>query len=339
MTANHSVSSPTRSRREEKMALQRTIKESRRAVLIVNTRSRQAAQAYAEAKRRLTEAGVALEASYPVRNAERLYEIVREEIAKGGKFIIVGGGDGTISSVVDHFAHTNVVFGVLPLGTANSFARTLGIPLDLAGAVNVLVNGKVADVDLGKINNDYFANGSSIGMPSIIGRATPHGLKKWLGRGAYLLVGVAKFMRYRPFRCIVTIDGEKHSFDALDVRIANGGYQGGVLVAPEADLESGKIVLHVLEGPSKWALAKEWARVALGAPFTAGRMNILMSRNLTIDTVPTQHVAIDGEVITRTPIQVSVARDALLLMVPTDYQDLDVADADAEASADELAGG
>ena len=110
---------------------------------------------------------------------------MREEIAKGRKFIILGGGDGTISSVVDHFAYASVVFGVLPLGTANSFARTLGIPLDLAGAIDVLVNGKVANIDLAKINEDYFANGSSIGMPAIVGRATPHSLKKWLGRGAY----------------------------------------------------------------------------------------------------------------------------------------------------------
>ena len=176
-----------------------------------------------------------LDAAYPVRHAERLPEIVREEIAKGRKFIIIGGGDGTISSVVDHFAYTSVVFGVLPLGTANSFARTLGIPLDLTGAIDVLVNGKVADVDLGKINDDYFANGSSIGMPAIVGRATPHSLKKWLGRGAYVLVAASKFIRYVPFRCIVTINGQQTSFEALDVLIASGGYQGGVLRCPRSE--------------------------------------------------------------------------------------------------------
>lgn len=319
--SRHHAGDPARSRRAEKAALEREIKETRRAVLVVNTRSRQAARAYAEAKRRLTEAGVILDAAYPVRNAERLPEIVREEIAKGSRFIIIGGGDGTISSVVDHFAYTSIVFGLLPLGTANSFARTLGVPLDLPGAIDVLTGGKVADVDLGKINGDYFANGSSIGMPAIVGRATPHGLKRWLGRGAYALVAAVKFMGYAPFRCVVTIDGQGSAFDALDVRIANGGYQGGVLVAPEAHLESGKIVIHVLEGLSRWALAKEWMRVAVGMPFAPGRMTDLKASHLTIDTMPTQHVAIDGEVITRTPIEVSVARDALLLMVPTGYQD------------------
>jgi YegS/Rv2252/BmrU family lipid kinase len=311
MTISHSVNSPERDRRQEKAVLEQEIKESRSAVLVVNTRSRHGARAYSEAIRRLAETGIALDAAYPVRHAERMPEIVREEIAKGRKFIIIGGGDGTISSV----------FGVLPLGTANSFARTLGIPLDLTGAIDVLVNGKVANVDLGKINDDYFANGSSIGMPAIVGRATPHSLKKWLGRGAYVLVAASKFIRYVPFRCIVTINGHQTSFEALDVVIASGGYQGGVLVARQANPSDGKIVIHILKGPSKWALAKDWARIALGVPFGPADLEVLRVPELTIDAVPKQHVAVDGEVITQTPIQVSVARNALLLMAPGGFEE------------------
>lgn len=173
MTTGRSTDDHTLEPRQEKAALEQEIKESCRAVLAVNTHSRRGARSYAEAKQRLTEAGLILDPAYSVRHAERLPEIVREEIANGRRFIIVGGGDGTISSVVDHFAYTSVVFGVMPLGKANSFAHTLGIPLDLPGAIDVLVNGKVADVDLGKINDDYFANGSSIELPAAVGRATP----------------------------------------------------------------------------------------------------------------------------------------------------------------------
>ena len=321
MTTSHSVRGPALDRRSEKAALEREIKESRRAVLVVNTRSRHGARAYSEAKRLLAEAGMTLDAAYPVRDAERLPEIAREEIGKGRKFIIIGGGDGSISSVVDHFAYAGVVFGVLPLGTANSFARTLGIPLDLAGAIDVLVNGKVADVDLGKINEDYFANGSAIGMPAIVGRATPHSLKRWLGRGAYGLVAASKFIRYVPFRCIVTIDGQQTSFEALDVLIASGGYQGGVLVAREARPNDGKIVIRILKGPSKWALVKKWARLTLSLPFAPSDLEILRVPELMIDTVPKQYVAVDGEVIAETPIRVSVAREALLLMTPQGFAD------------------
>lgn len=323
MTRSHPGHNQTFDRRADKAALSEEIKANRRAVLIVNTRSRRGASAYSQAKRMLQEGGLTLDASYPVRHAERLPEIVRKAIGDGHKFIIIGGGDGTISSVVGDFAYANIVFGLLPLGTANSFARTLGIPLDLADAVDVLVKGKIADVDLGKINDDYFANGSSIGLPAAVDRATPHGLKKWLGRAAYALVAANKFFHHRSFHCTVTIDGRSHSFETLDVRIASGGYQGGVLVAREAYVDDGKIVVHILEGSSRWALAREWARVALGVPFRKGDIKVLKASQLIIDTDPKQHVAVDGEVITQTPILVSVAREALLLMTPRGFHDHD----------------
>ena len=323
MITRGSKSGPIPDRRAEKAALEQEIKQSRRAILIVNTQSRRGERAYSEARQRLTDAGTVLEAAYPVRNAERLPEIVREEIAKGRKFIIVGGGDGTISSVVDHFAYKSVVLGVLPLGTANDFARTIGIPLDVERAIDVLVNGKVADVDLGKINHDFFANGASIGMASLVGRAAPQGLKRWLGRAAYALVGAYEFMRYRPFRCTVAIDGMETAFEALDVRIASGGYHGGVLVAPEADPDDGNIVVKIVKGGSKWALARVWMRTAMRASSVPANIEILRAPGLAIETIPRQHVSIDGEVIAQTPIRVSVARNALLMIAPHTYDDSD----------------
>ena len=138
-------------RRRKKPALEQQIKRSRHAVLVVNTRSRHGAHAYSEAKRLLAEAGIILDAAYPVRYAEKMHAIVREEIAKGREFIILGGGDGTISSVVDHFAYTGVVIWRCCRSARPTVlhARS-GIPLDLTGAIDVLVNGKVANIDLGK---------------------------------------------------------------------------------------------------------------------------------------------------------------------------------------------
>lgn len=138
-----------------------------------------------------------------------------------------------------------------------------------------------------------------------------------------MLVAAHQFVRHKPFRCIVTIDGQQPSFEAFDIRIASGGYQGGVLVAGEANPDDGTAVVHILTGPSKWALPKEWARLALGAPFSPTDTDVLRVGALTIDTVPRQHVAIDGEVITQTPIRVSVAREALLLVVPRAFREFE----------------
>jgi diacylglycerol kinase-like protein len=98
--------------------------------------------------------------------------VIQVAIARGNKLIVVGGGDGTLSAIVDYFAYQNVVVGLLPLGTGNSFARSLGIPLSLEGAIEGITNGKVVDIDLGKVDGDYFANVASIGFSAEVARKT-----------------------------------------------------------------------------------------------------------------------------------------------------------------------
>ena len=308
-------------RARRKARLDAALRRERRAVLVVNTRSRRGRDLYARAKQLLTRNGLHLEAAYPVRDPVRLPEIVQGAVAQGHRLIVVGGGDGTISSVVDYFAYRDAVLGILPLGTANSFARALGIPLDLAGAAAILTgDGKVADVDLGRINDDYFANTAAIGLPASVGRSMPHTLKRYLGKLGYLAVGAALFARHKPFRAVLT-EGRKeiaHIDDALDILIANGPYQGGVRVADEAHPESHDLVIRIVKGGRKTNLLKTWARPALNnraADFT----ETVRASDLVIETEPPHYVSIDGEVATRTPVRVSVARQALLLMAPREH--------------------
>jgi YegS/Rv2252/BmrU family lipid kinase len=300
----------------------RTIKAERRAVLVVNTHSRRGRQLYGAAKRLLVQQGYQLEAAYPVRNPARMPEIVAAAVAQGHKFIMVGGGDGSISSIVGALAHREVVLGILPLGTANSFARTLGIPLDLEEAVDVVLNGKVADIDLGRIDDHHFANAAAIGLPARIARSVPPVLKRWFGRGGYLLTAIVQIIRHRSFRCTLDCNGGVRHFDAVEVRIANGAYQGGVLVAEEAHLESDDIVVHVIKGPSTWSLIRTWARALLRAPPMSRDLEVLRCRHIVIDAQPPQYVSIDGEAVMQTPIRAGVDRQALLLMVPADRKDL-----------------
>jgi YegS/Rv2252/BmrU family lipid kinase len=310
-------------KRISKAELDATIRRERKAVLVVNTRARRGQNLYEQAKDALTEGGITLTASYPVRDPSRLPEIVAETIAHGSTLVIVGGGDGSISSVVDFFAHRNVALGVLPLGTANSFARSIGIPLDVAGAVNVITSGKVADVDLGSINEDLFANAASLGIAPAIGRSRPHRLKRYLGRAGYLIAAGGTLAGYRPFTCrLVKADGSVAVIeDVLDILIANGGYHGGLLVAEEADVESRDLVIRIMKGKSRSALIAAWARTWAGLALPESGLEVVRTTGLTIETTPTQYVSIDGEVVTQTPIRVAVARQALRLMVPEAFVD------------------
>src|SRR3712207_1148460 len=135
-----------------------------RAALIVNTRSRSGERTFFEALDRLEEMGVSLGATYAIRDPVRLPETVREVLHEGSDYrlLILGGGDGSVSSVVDFLANHRIVLGLLPLGTANDFARTLEIPADVEKACETIVKGKVVDVDLGLAGDNYYVNVASV---------------------------------------------------------------------------------------------------------------------------------------------------------------------------------
>jgi len=301
---------------ERKGAAARMLAAQPRAVLVVNTRSRRGRAFYREAHRLLATHGMALTAAHAVRDPARIPQIVRAAVAAGEPLVIVGGGDGTISSVAGCFAYRDAALAILPLGTANSFARALGIPLDLGQAVEVACHGKVADVDLGQLNDGYFANAAAIGLPATIARHMPVRLKRWLGRFGYLLVALRRLTVHRAFRCAVRTSGGNSSFDALEVRIANGGYQGGVRVADEASVESRDLVIQYIKGRSRGAIARFWWRALLGLPARTEDVEILRVGEFVLDCMPPQFVSVDGEPVTRTPVRGRVARQALLVRVP-----------------------
>lgn len=317
------MSNDSLTRAERKRRLQEHIRVERRAVLVVNARSRQGAKAYRLAKDLLQRRGFTLDAAFPVRDPARLEEVVRGIVALNHRLIIIGGGDGTLSSIVDVLANREVVLGLLPLGTANSFARELGIPLRLKDAIDTIVDGRVADVDLALVNDDYFVNTAVLGLPAAVARATPHLLKKYLGKLAYLLVGTAKFFSYRSFQCRVIAEGRSMEFDALQVLLANGRYLGGVLTTPNAGAESRDILIQIMTGRSKWNLVRSWIAVILRRKPAPGIITELTVQNALIETDPAQYISIDGEVASQTPMRLAVAHEALNVMVPLSFDDRD----------------
>lgn len=301
------------------------IASERRAVLVVNSRSRRGERLFEDAKSLLLKRGFELTASFPVRDPARIPEIVKAAVTGGERLIVVGGGDGTISSVVDYFAYQNVTLGILPMGTANNFARGLGLPLELAAAVSVIADGKQAAVDLGLLGDNYFSNAVSLGLSASLHRAGGERFKRYLGRAGYLITACRSFAAHRPFRCRLDQDGASIELEALDMRIANGPFHGGMVAVPGANVESRDLVVRVIKGNSKWTFPRVWAAIARGHPLDPALVEIMRVRRLVVTTEPKQAVSVDGEVVAETPITISVAAGALRLMVPQDF----VADAAA----------
>lgn len=299
-------------------AAREAIAASRRAVLIVNTRARSGAAAFEDARRRLAEKGFALEQCHAVDEPGRLTEVVARAAAERDALVVIGGGDGTISTALDALGGKDVTCGILPLGTANSFARSLNLPLDLQGAIDVLADGRALAVDLGRVNDRYFATALAIGLSPEIHRRKPHALKHLLGRLAYPMVASAVLPRFKPFACTLTVSsGECRSYaSALEVRIANAPYEGGVEAAPDASLTSGDLVVHVVSGRSKWRLLKTWGKIVVGLEPDGPGYEELRGRTVTVETEPSLPVNVDGDAALQTPIEVSIARKALRVIVP-----------------------
>lgn len=287
----------------------------KKAILIVNTQSRVGAEGFAQAVELLTKAGIELIETKAVDHPAKLKAEVHKAVDEA-PMVIVGGGDGTLSTTIDYFKDHDTIFALLPLGTANSFSRALGIPLDLPGAVDVIANGVPRKIDLGCIDGDYFGNSAAIGLSPRIARTVPHKLKRYLGRAGYALWAGYVSFKFKPFRLHVDDGLTRTVVWTSEVRIANGGFFGGVELVDSAELDSGEIIVQAVTGRAKKNLFWNWF---LGIVRHRSRNDYnaeFHGTKLRIDTDPEMDVTIDGELAARTPITVSVAPDAVTIAAP-----------------------
>ena len=290
----------------------------KRAILVVNAMSRKGADAFAEARDKLIAAGIELIEAHAVEQPEDMDPTIKAAIAKA-PMVIVGGGDGSLSTNVEHFLGKDTVFALLPLGTANSFAKTLGIGDDLDSAVDTIANGQRRRIDLGRIDGDYFANAAALGLSPMIADTVPHKLKRYLGMVGYLLWAVRCGFKFRPFRISVTTDdGVVHRCWATEARIANGTHHGGVELVEEADLQSGDIVIQAVTGRSLWGLAWSWFATLLKLSAKERTVTEWRGKALILDASPAQKISVDGELSARTPVTVEVARGVIEVAAPAE---------------------
>ncbi|GAA3228427.1 diacylglycerol/lipid kinase family protein [Actinocorallia longicatena] len=304
------------------------IRRERRAVLIVNTRSRRGRRRYPEALRLLGDAGFTFSSLHPVDDPHTLPRVFTEVLAAEPDLVIVGGGDGTLKEAVRHLVHRDVVLGLLPLGTTNNFARGLLLPLDLAGAVSVIAEGKVADVDLGELDPEdggpaeIFANMVSLGLSVRVAGTVPHRLKRHLGRAAYFLTALRRLPRHDPFSATVTIGGERHAMVTHQLNVANGSHHSGRPIARDASPDDRLLAIYRLGGPARIRLLSATARhVLTGHRRTLAEPSFLTTDEVEVATDPPMPVDVDGELRTSTPFRVRLLPNALRVMVPRHFTD------------------
>lgn len=179
---------------------------------------------------------------------------IDEGIRLGAETIISGGGDGTINEIAGALIDLNTahrpVMGILPLGTANDFATSAGIPEDLGKALQLAILGKATAVDIAQVNErTCFINMATGGFGTRITSETPEKLKAALGGVSYLIHGLMRMDTLKPDSCEIHGENFHWQGDALVIGIGNGRQAGGgQQLCPEALINDGQLQLRIFTG-------------------------------------------------------------------------------------------
>ena len=202
---------------------------------------------------------------YEVPKSKKVPAKVRQAVDKGADLVFVWGGDGTVQRCVDALAGTGVAMAILPAGTANSFATNLGIPIDLAGAVEVGLRGRRRALDVGVLNGERFAVMAGAGFDARMIRDADREMKDRAGRLAYVWTG-AKNLNVKAVPTKVRVDGvEWFDGKASCVLIGNvGTVSGGFTAFSSAQPDDGVLELGLVTATGGLQLARVLARLVAG---------------------------------------------------------------------------
>jgi diacylglycerol kinase family enzyme len=232
---------------------------------------------------------------------------------------VAGGGDGTINAVVDVLLdYPKIKLGVLPLGTFNNFARTLGIPLDIDEALKVLLAGYVTHVDVGQVNGHAFVNNSGIGAYPALVRHREWQQEQGKSKKLAFFFALMRTIFYCPFlRLDFIVAGEKLSRKTPVVFIGNNEYKlEGLEIGTRERLDKSALSLYITHASTHWQFFWLCLQVLLAGPKGASKLDLMTIDTFTIHARKKRlRVSVDGEVLVlSTPLTYRILPKALAVI-------------------------
>ena len=293
----------------------------RHAVLITSEDSG-GADGLTLAREVLDQAGLIIDKIVDVKEAHTLNPDVRG--ADEPPLVIAAGGDGTVCAATNIVAGTDAVLAVLPLGTSNDVARSLGIPPDPVEAADVITTGRVCPIDIAQVclperPPRVFVNAATVGLNVAFARlATESSLRDRFGGLTYPIAAARALRAYEPFECTIECNGETRTVSAVHVSVSNAPVFGGVLGmrVPGASLTDGLLDIIVIEPLSSARLALAVADAVVGRHDPVHGVHAMRVPRVRISAAPDQEIALDGEVIGQLPAEFEAVRNGLRVLVP-----------------------
>lgn len=164
-------------------------------------------------------------------------------VDKSYKYVLIAGGDGTVDRVVNYMKTNDIdlPIAILPVGTANDFAKFIGIPRNVDKACLQIINSTPKLVDIGKINDKYFINVASMGLFTDVSQKTDMNLKNTMGKLAYFIRGFEEVTNLRKIKVKVTSDDFEFDDYMYLLLIFNGQTAGNLKMAYKSKYDDGKL--------------------------------------------------------------------------------------------------
>lgn len=285
------------------------------ALLLVNPHSRNGqAEALDNAVLMLEESNVQVTRCESESQAHMVSQIEGYDRSDG--VIIIAGGDGTISSALESIYKCQRTLAILPLGTANDLARSIGVPNDLLQAAKIIIDGKRERINLGKVNDKYFVNVAHIGLGVDVTHELTAESKKYFGVFAYLGAFIKAIKGNRSFRVRIQADDWSCSVKTLHLAIGSGRYYGGGNIVSEgATVLDGQLKLFCIKAQPWWQLLLLGFHLRRGTVKMAERVICKTAKKFSIQTSRPKEVEADGETKTKTPTEFEVLPEAIEMIV------------------------
>lgn len=222
--------------------------------------------------------------------------IASDAAKRGVDVVVAAGGDGTVNETVNGLDGFDVPLGIIPLGTANDFARQVGIPADADHAMDVILQRKARRLDTAALNGRRFLNVSTGGVGAEATAETPADAKEVLGPVAYAISGMRKFAELKSQFARFAGDGFEYEGEfllfAVGITRSTGG---GTVVTPLASAVDGLLDLCIVEGMSRSDFARTVLLVRRGEHVGHEGVRYVQLKSVTIDAYDSIAVNVDGE--------------------------------------------
>ncbi len=245
------------------------------------------------------------------RDGDEAFDRLRDRVAAGVDAVVAVGGDGLVNIALQVVGGTGVPLGIVPAGTGNDIARSLGlVPQDAPAAVRLVLAGQTRVIDLGRANGRWFAGVLGSGFDSMVNERANR--MSWpSGRSRYNLAILAELRTFRPVPYVLELDGERVETEAMLVAVGNGpSYGGGMRVTPDARLDDGLLDVTVLGPISKPEFIRVFPTVYKGTHVSHRAVTVRRARRVTLQSEGVTAYA-DGERVAVLPVTCDAVPGAL----------------------------